>query len=212
MLSNLLRLVPDEPADPTPEDIFSSALSTLFPDDLIVQHGDATTTIVYRSTRYGDIHLRCADVFGEEERRKFAHYLWNSGVIMAEFVGGPAGANDSGPRPDVVAEHGEEFGRRTFPAGTNWWLSDEEQQIWETRGHTVLELGAGTFRKYRGSSSRFKSKAYRFAGVGIAGIISAIAGAKEVGSLQCRDLQASLRYRRSQLQTIQAKHFSKPCA
>jgi nicotinamide N-methyltransferase len=135
MISNLLRLVPDEPTEPSPEDIFSSALSTLFPDELVVQHGDVTTTIVYRSTQYGDLNLRCADVLGEEDRGKFAHYLWNSGVLMAEFVGG-RGAGEA-----VVND--DDFGQRTFANGHSWWLTEDEELIWKARGHQVLELGAG---------------------------------------------------------------------
>jgi nicotinamide N-methyltransferase len=140
MLPNLLRLVPDEPAEPSPEEIFSSGLGTLFPDETEVQHGDASTTIVYRSTRYGDIQLRCADVFGEEDRMKFAHYLWNAGVLMAEFVGGKRPTEANG----YQAGTDEEFGQRTFPDGQDWWLNQNEMHIWETQGHTVLELGAGS--------------------------------------------------------------------
>ncbi|KAF1999734.1 hypothetical protein P154DRAFT_436327 [Amniculicola lignicola CBS 123094] len=104
----------------TPEDIFSSSLGGIFTDDLQNQHGDdPTTIIIYRSLRFGDLEFRTADVNGEEQRRKFAHYLWNAGILMAEL----------------------------------------EEKAWKVEGETVLELGAG---------------------VGLAGIVSALSGAEEV--------------------------------
>ncbi|KAF2635751.1 hypothetical protein P280DRAFT_411060 [Massarina eburnea CBS 473.64] len=73
----------------TPEDIFSSTLGGIFTDDLQNQHGsDAETKILYTptNTRYPVIELAAADVDGEEQRRKFAHYLWNAGVLAGELV------------------------------------------------------------------------------------------------------------------------------
>jgi predicted nicotinamide N-methyase len=95
------------------------------------QHGDnADTTIVYRNARYGELEFRTADVNGEEQRRKFAHYLWNAGVLMGELVGG---------RPAEQNVTSEEDG---WKHGA-WWVSGEEEQKWNVRGETVLELGAG---------------------------------------------------------------------
>ena len=72
-----------------PEDIFGSSLGGIFTDDLQNQHGDdPDTTIVYKNLRHGDVEFRAAEVNGEEQRRKMAHYLWNAGVLMAELVGG----------------------------------------------------------------------------------------------------------------------------
>jgi hypothetical protein len=113
-----------------PEDIFGSTLGSIIPDDLQNQHGDdPSTTIVYNSLRYGELEFRTADVNGEEQRRKFAHYLWNAGVLMGELVGGrPA---DGAGTEDEGWKEGE------------WWISREEEQKWSVRGETVLELGAG---------------------------------------------------------------------
>jgi EEF1A N-terminal glycine/lysine methyltransferase len=133
MLPNLLRLIPNTPSSPSPEDILSSSLSTLFPDDCQVQYGDADTKILYRSARYGDLEFCCADVEVEEERTKFAHYLWNAGVLMAEVVGGAGG------RPLEK----EDWGRRVFRGGREWWLDVGEERTWAVKGHRVLELGAG---------------------------------------------------------------------
>jgi hypothetical protein len=116
---------------PSPEDIFGSTLGSIFTDDLQNQHGDdPDTTIVYRNARYGELEFRTADVNGEEQRRKFAHYLWNAGVLMGELVGGrPAEQNNTSE--DDGWKNGE------------WWVSRQEEQEWSVRDHTVLELGAG---------------------------------------------------------------------
>lgn len=117
---------------PTPEDLFSSTLGSIFTDDLQNQHGDdPDTTIVYKNGVYGDIELRTADVNGEEQRRKFAHYLWNAGVLMGEVVGG---------RPDEKAEGGDED---EGWKGDEWWVNKEEEGRWHVKGERVLELGAG---------------------------------------------------------------------
>lgn len=83
---DVISVVPDEVKDPEPEDIFACALGTLFPDDLINCHGDSTASILYKSARYGEIRLRTCDPVGEQNRRLFAHYLWNAGISMAELV------------------------------------------------------------------------------------------------------------------------------
>ncbi|KAF2850205.1 hypothetical protein T440DRAFT_397583 [Plenodomus tracheiphilus IPT5] len=121
-LSRLIDLRRPTSAPLEPEDIFSSSLG-LF-SDLQNQHGEnPDTVILYNNARHGQLEFRTADVNGEEQRRKFAHYLWNAGVLMGELVGGRAA-----PR-------------------------------WSVQGERVLELGAG---------------------VGLGGIVSALAGAKEV--------------------------------
>ncbi|KAK8199191.1 putative methyltransferase-domain-containing protein [Phyllosticta capitalensis] len=129
MLQHLLRLSYPTPADHLdPEDHFSTALGTIFSDDLANQHGDRDALITYLPSTYPAypaVELRLADPAGEDERRKFAHYLWNAGVLMAEL----------------------------------WWLGREEEHKWRVKGHAVLELGAG---------------------VGLAGIMSVLAGAEEV--------------------------------
>jgi hypothetical protein len=118
----------------TPEDIFGSSLGGIFTDDLQNQHGDdPETTILYRNARYGELEFWTADVNGEEQRRKFAHYLWNAGVLMGELVGGrPNGdeGNDMG-EDDEGWKNGE------------WWVDEEEEKRWSVEGETVLELGAG---------------------------------------------------------------------
>lgn len=114
----------------SPEDIFSSSLGGIFTDDLQNQHGDdPDTVIVYRSAKFGDLEFRTADVNGEEQRRKFAHYLWNAGILMAEITGGKG----------VEDREGNE-------ASGEWWLRDGEEEKWSVDCHRVLELGAGACR------------------------------------------------------------------
>jgi len=103
---------------PEPEDIFSASASLLFPDDTAIAHGDPGSTIVYTSSVYGPIPLYLAfDPEGEEERRLFAHYLWNAGVWLAEAISGSQ-SKDLG-------------------------LEEGERRKWCVEGHRVLEMGAG---------------------------------------------------------------------
>lgn len=134
LLPSLISLRHPASHIPTPEDIFGSTLGSIFTDDLQNQHGDdPDTTIVYKSVVYGDIELRTADVNGEEQRRKFAHYLWNAGVLMGELVGGrPVQQKDvTGDEDDEGWKNGE------------WWVNAEEEEKWSVKGEMVLELGAG---------------------------------------------------------------------
>jgi nicotinamide N-methyltransferase len=136
MLSSLLRAHPKLATTvPEPEDIFQSSLGLIFTDDLQNQHGDPGTIVEYRSNGYGDLEFEVADPSGEVERTKFAHYLWNAGVLMGEFVGGE-GTKKSGDG---------EWGVRRFKEGTTWWLNQDEVQDWRVDGERVLELGAGSW-------------------------------------------------------------------
>lgn len=142
LLPSLISLRRPASAELQPEDIFGDTLGGIFTDDLQNQHGDdADTVILYRNYRYGELELRTADVNGEEQRRKFAHYLWNAGVLMAELVGGrpESGSRDSGSfeRQDTNEEDGFQDGE--------WWVSHEEESKWNVHGERVLELGAGAF-------------------------------------------------------------------
>ena len=140
LLPSLVTLRHPVDHEPSPEDIFASAPGFLFTDDLQNQHGtDPDTTIVYRSRKYGELEFRTADVNGEEQRRKFAHYLWNAGILMAELVGGrpPTDKTNDENRDSGVFTVGEDNG------GSEWWLSEGEEKFWDVKGATVLELGAG---------------------------------------------------------------------
>jgi EEF1A N-terminal glycine/lysine methyltransferase len=69
-----------------PEDILASSLGVIFPDDITNQHGDPATPIIYLSPIFGPLHLTLADPQGEDNRRLFSHFLWNAGVLLAEYI------------------------------------------------------------------------------------------------------------------------------
>ena len=112
MLTFLIR-TPEVPVESS-EEVYSNAVGLLFPDNLRTCHGDAGSHVTYLSKRFGDMELHLADPLSEEDRTLFAHYIWNSGIQMAEFIGQ---AND--------------------PSKT------ERDTRWDVEGETVLELGAG---------------------------------------------------------------------
>ncbi|KAL6709377.1 hypothetical protein ACN47E_001784 [Coniothyrium glycines] len=156
LLPSLITLRRPASAELQPEDIFGDTLGCIFTDDLQNQHGDdADTVILYKNSRHGQLEFRTADINGEEQRRKFAHYLWNAGVLMGELIGGrPAkSARDSGSFENEDRDEEEGF------KDGEWWVTDDEEKHWNMEGETVLELGAG---------------------VGLGGIVSALSGAKEV--------------------------------
>ena len=120
MLTDKIRLSGPDSNDP--EDIIFSSLGVIFPDDITNQHGDRDHSVIYVSPTFGSITLTLADPQGDDNRRLFSHFLWNSGLQLAEFI-------------------------------------EEDDQDWRVEGERVLELGAGT---------------------GLAGIVAALKGAKEV--------------------------------
>lgn len=131
LLPTLIDLRRPEGRDLDPEDIFGSSLGGVFTDDLQNQHGDdPETVIVYKNARHGNLEFRTADINGEEERRKMAHYLWNAGVLMAELVGG---------KPE---EQIDVSGNESWKKG-EWWINKEEEKLWSVEGESVIELGAG---------------------------------------------------------------------
>lgn len=123
MLTDKIRLSGPESNDP--EDILSSALGVIFPDDITNQHGDRDNSVIYLSPSLGPLTLTLADPKGEDSRKLFSHFLWNAGLQLAEFI--------------------EEGG--------------VQETGWSVEGEKVLELGAGT---------------------GLAGIVAALKGAREV--------------------------------
>jgi predicted nicotinamide N-methyase len=84
MLTDKIRLSGPDSNDP--EDILSSSLGVIFPDDITNQHGDGENSVIYLSPRFGPIHLGLADPQGDDNRRLFSHFLWNASLQLAEFV------------------------------------------------------------------------------------------------------------------------------
>lgn len=102
-LTDLITVIPSDKED-DPEDIFAAAPGLIFTDDLRTMHGDDTSVLVYRSKRFGEIELRTADPEKENDRKLFAHYLWNAGIKMAELI------SDEGSRWSVHGERVLELG------------------------------------------------------------------------------------------------------
>lgn len=124
MLGNLIHVT--EALDPSAEDLFSSALDLIFLDDTSVLHGDPGSLVTYKSKQFGDIELRLSQPETEEDRRLFAQYLWNAGVLLAELVSANLASRS-------VIGDGD---------GGNTILS-EMRHDWNVAEEKVLELGAG---------------------------------------------------------------------
>jgi hypothetical protein len=128
----LTRISQPPPLLPTPEDIFSSALTTIFTDDTVNSHGTPGSYVTYRSPRFGDLKLSIPAHPDEEDGRKlFAHYLWNAAVLATDGI-------ESASRG--VDEVGDlETGKPTELEEKVTW----DQRYWDLRGRSILELGAG---------------------------------------------------------------------
>jgi nicotinamide N-methyltransferase len=81
MLTDKIRLSGPESNDP--EDILSSSLGVIFPDDITNQHGDRDNSVIYLSPSLGPLTLTLADPQGEDSRKLFSHFLWNAGLQLA---------------------------------------------------------------------------------------------------------------------------------
>ena len=84
MLTDKIRLSGPEATDP--EDYFGQSLGVIFPDDITNQHGDIDHSVIYLSPRFGEIKLELADPKGDDNRKLFSHFLWNSGLQLAELI------------------------------------------------------------------------------------------------------------------------------
>ncbi|KAB5550931.1 nicotinamide N-methyltransferase [Coniochaeta sp. 2T2.1] len=109
------------PAD-DPEDFLSDSLGIVFPDDIMNVHGDGEHGLLYTSPHLPKpLDISLADPQGEEDRKLFSHYLWNSSLQLAELI--EAGS----------------LGRERLDSRFSPPLS-----TFSVRGLSVLELGAGT--------------------------------------------------------------------
>ncbi|PGH17289.1 hypothetical protein AJ79_01172 [Helicocarpus griseus UAMH5409] len=141
----------ERPSSPSPsstsvgddaEDLFTSFLPHLFPDEAPPCLGDPGKAVIYASDVWGDVTvmvpdypkgdeqddtldtMRGGDEDGregavEEGRRLFAHYLWGGGLVIAEGI------------ERAIQAQGNEDGGRV------------KDLIWNVDGETVLEVGAG---------------------------------------------------------------------
>ncbi|KAK5065064.1 hypothetical protein LTR84_000899 [Exophiala bonariae] len=133
-------------SDPTAEDIFESALSTLFTDVTQNRHGTPGASVTYHSPRFGPISLRIPthpDV--EDGRNLFAHYLWNSGVIAADAIEVASAVEDVDGGGDVGnGEDDTGMANESPEAGATRVVDWGRRRYWNVRGKRVLELGAAT--------------------------------------------------------------------
>ncbi|EPS28915.1 hypothetical protein PDE_03861 [Penicillium oxalicum 114-2] len=128
------------------EDLFSTFLPHLFPDDAPSFHGDPGQYLLYSSPRYGELEIMIPSYPGQSEKRSeevaaglrgneeksgrnqteegrqlFAHFLWSAGMVVADGV-------ETADRP-MTADEGA--------------IQTEAREMWSVKGETVMELGAG---------------------------------------------------------------------
>ena len=143
MIPSLIRpAIPPSPTSPeSPEDIFSSTPGLIFTDDTRNQHGDPGSGVIYKNGVFGDIELQLVDPNKEDERRLFAHYVWNAGILLSELVAGRRewdleGSGEVGEQDGEGEGAGKEVGRIRQSV-------EFKVYSWSVKGETVLELGAG---------------------------------------------------------------------
>jgi hypothetical protein len=115
------------PPPSAPEDFLSGALAALDPEDTPNIHGDAEHGLLYASPHLPHpLALDLAEPDGDDQRRLFSHYLWNSALLAAELIEAgslPLDGPASGPLTPVSGMSGGAF---------------------DVRGLSFVELGAGT--------------------------------------------------------------------
>lgn len=120
-----------------PEDLFTSFLPHLFPDDAPPFHGDPGQHLLYSSPHFGDLDIMVPSYPSQSEkwseeiaagrsneveqgRKLFAHFLWSAAMVVAEQVENAAVLeNETGDGDDT--------------------------SLWRAKGESILELGAGQY-------------------------------------------------------------------
>ncbi|KAI1864888.1 uncharacterized protein JN550_008708 [Neoarthrinium moseri] len=136
-MSLTTRLTSANQADEA-EDFLADSLGVVFPDDVMTLHGDASNALRYTSPHLPKpLHIQLADPDSEDDRRLFGHYLWNSSLMLAEFVEAgaldvqllrPLGCGGEDSRLATAAPGADRLGEKAF----------------DVRGLDTIELGAGT--------------------------------------------------------------------
>ncbi|KAJ5430128.1 hypothetical protein N7491_007144 [Penicillium cf. griseofulvum] len=124
-------------SDEEPEDLFGAFLPHLFPDDTPPFHGDPGQHLLYSSPamatstscqkRSEEIAAGQAKTDGtvnqvNEQRQLFAHFLWSAAMVVAEGVE----EADTPTADETMTE-----------------TQKENRELWNVKGESVLELGAG---------------------------------------------------------------------
>ncbi|OAX76971.1 hypothetical protein ACJ72_08735, partial [Emergomyces africanus] len=121
----------DDDNDDDVEDLLTSFLPHLYPDEAPSCLGEPGRTMVYASGVWGDVRVMVPDYpkgVGdegrqdgiEEGRRLFAHYLWGAGLVVAEGI--------------------ERATKTLLLCGND--AGGDRDIIWNVKGEKVLELGA----------------------------------------------------------------------
>lgn len=105
LISRISLSGPQQGEGAEPEDIFASALSSIFTDDVMNQHGDDEHSLLYTSPRLPrPLTIELAKPESFHDRHLFSHYLWNASLLLAELVerdslpgAGARGGGDQGP-------------------------------------------------------------------------------------------------------------------
>jgi nicotinamide N-methyltransferase len=118
------------PTEEDPEDILSTSLGVIYPDDVTSLHGDADHGLLYTSPHLPrPLQISLSNPQRDEDRRLFSHYLWNSSLLLAEFVeAGTLGLERFGSDPDVSSSPSLHSPVSSF----------------DVTSLEILELGAGT--------------------------------------------------------------------
>lgn len=123
MLTDRIYLAGHESEEP--EDFLSESLGVIF-NDITNQHGDATSSVIYKSDKFGPINLELANP-KDENTSLFSHFLWNAGLQLAAFI--EAGVDDFGREWDVRGQKVMELGAGTGLAGIISILSGAEETV-----------------------------------------------------------------------------------
>ncbi|RYP69527.1 hypothetical protein DL771_006042 [Monosporascus sp. 5C6A] len=84
-LISRLALLGPESAEP--EDFLGESLAVIFPDDVMVQHGDPDHALAWTSPHLPrPLHLALTEPPDRHDRYLFSHYLWNASLLLAELV------------------------------------------------------------------------------------------------------------------------------
>jgi len=101
----------------------------------LLEHGFAGQGLVYTSPRLPKpLHITLADPTGDEDRRLFSHFLWNSSLLLAELVeAGTLGLSATGESASSA--------RQDRAAGA---VDVAPSRDFDIAGLSTIELGAGT--------------------------------------------------------------------
>lgn len=122
------------------------------------QHGDADHSVVYTSPHLPKpLNISLADSKGDDDRRLFSHYLWNSSLLLAELIeagtlGSVRPASSVAPSSPNEKSHarngsGLELRNPSLDDASSFSVSKAlcpPLSTFSVKALTTIELGAGT--------------------------------------------------------------------